>query len=93
MQALAHHFEGFLEDLSRPYHLLQVGTISGGRGRFGDSVFLISRMPYARYDLETSQVLVVARYIMLKSFKGFRSHILLGHTIGHIQGFRRVVPV
>jgi hypothetical protein len=33
LQALAHHFEGFLEELSRPYHLLQVGMISRGRVR------------------------------------------------------------
>jgi hypothetical protein len=54
LQALTHQFEGFLEELSRPYHLLQVGTISGGRVRFGDSVILRSRRLQARSELETS---------------------------------------
>jgi hypothetical protein len=28
-----------------------------------------------------------------REFQEFRAHIQLGRTIGHIQGFRRVVPV
>jgi hypothetical protein len=36
---------------------------------------------------------VTARSIILESFSGFRALIQLGRIIGHIQGFRRVVPV
>jgi hypothetical protein len=44
----------FMRSISRPYHLSQVGTISRGRVRFGDSVILGSRRLQARSELETS---------------------------------------
>jgi len=54
LQDLSHQFGGFLEELARPYHYLQVGTVLEERGCLGDSMILISRRLYLRYDLETS---------------------------------------
>ena len=54
LQYLAHQFGGFLEELPRPYHYLQVGTVLEERGRLGDSVILRSRRLYLGYDLQTS---------------------------------------
>jgi hypothetical protein len=54
LQGLSHQFGGFLEELPRPYHYLQVGTILEERGRFGDSVILRSKRLYLKSNLETS---------------------------------------
>jgi hypothetical protein len=54
LQGLTHQFGGFLEELSRPYHCLQVGMALGERGQFGDSVICRSRRLYLISDLETS---------------------------------------